>query len=270
MKKRVLIGICLLVAQCVLGSDRLLEILIPTGYVNDYAAIFTADQEALLESKLIEFEAKNSTEISVVTIKSLEGGEINDFATRLFEKWGIGKKDKDNGVLFLIAIEDRDVRIEVGYGLESQLNDSKVGRILDTSVIPHFKTGNYAQGMIDGTDAIIRNILVPVTQPVKNTSNDLFFIVIFIGIVVFMVIIVVASSNLKRASKNVPPKITERYIPPSYYIPSPPSQSSSTPRRTSSSSSSYKPSRPYKAPSFSGFKGFGGGMSGGGGASRKW
>jgi uncharacterized protein len=138
------------------GPDDLLATLSkPTSYVNDYAGVFTVtNNKNQLESYLQEVQSKTTAEIAVVALKSLEGGEINDFANRLFQKWGIGKKGKDNGILLIAAMEDRKVRIEVGYGLEGLIPDAKCGRLLDDHVIPLFKEGNYADGLANGAIAI--------------------------------------------------------------------------------------------------------------------
>ena len=80
---------------------------------------------------------------------------MEEAAVKLFELWGIGKKNKDNGLLLLWSTGDRRVRIEVGYGLEGALPDGKVGAILDTYVIPKFKAGDFDQGLIDGVDAVV-------------------------------------------------------------------------------------------------------------------
>ena len=147
-----LVSVCAVAAE---GPDALLARLVPgADRVYDHAGVFTSAQKAELEAFLRSAEQKTTSEIAVVTLNSLEGGEINDFANRLFEKWGIGKKGKDNGVLLLAAIQDRKVRIEVGYGLEGALPDAKTGRILDDYVIPEFKQQKYGDGLIAGAVAL--------------------------------------------------------------------------------------------------------------------
>lgn len=137
------------------GPDALLaKLTAGTGRVYDYAGVFSAAQRVELETFLQGVEQKTTAEIAVVTLASLEGGDINDFANRLFQKWGIGKKGKDNGLLLLAAIGDRKVRIEVGYGLEGALPDAKTGRLLDDYVIPEFKQQRYAEGLTAGAVAL--------------------------------------------------------------------------------------------------------------------
>lgn len=130
----------------------------PSGYVNDYADAWgdaTHDQITEIAQNL---EAKTSAELSVVSVKSVAPMPLKDYAVELFKRWGIGKKGKDNGVLFIVATEDRRVEIEVGYGLESVLPDGKCGEILDTYVVPYFKEGNWGKGMLEGAKAITATV----------------------------------------------------------------------------------------------------------------
>ncbi len=142
----------LLFAQSVWAQD----LPTPVGYVNDFANVLSPETKQTLEQQLTQLEKDSSIEIAVVTIKSLEGEDLNDYASRLFEDWGIGKKDKDSGVLFLIAVDERQMRIEPGYGLEPLLTDAKTGRILDAYIVPAFKDGDYSKGISEGVAAIIK------------------------------------------------------------------------------------------------------------------
>jgi len=118
----------------------------PSGFVNDYANLYSTEFKNNLENKLSEFEKTTTAEIAVVTIKSLEGESVEEYAVRLFEKWRIGKEKEDNGLLLLIAKDDREVRIEVGYGLEPLITDSRAGDIIRRDIIPEFKSSNYEAG----------------------------------------------------------------------------------------------------------------------------
>ncbi len=144
----------LLVCSLVPGYSRAqvedpLQGLTPRGYVNDFAGVIGPGPSAQLESLLGELDRKTGVQFSVVTIASLQGQEIRDFSNRLFERWGIGHKD-DRGLLMLMAAKERRIWVEVGYGLEPLLPDARVGRILDESVIPFFKSGDYAGGLSSG------------------------------------------------------------------------------------------------------------------------
>jgi len=129
------------------SSDALLGRLQPQGYVNDFAGVLNPSERSTLENVLRDLEQRTGSEVAVVTVQSLEGGEIDDFTNRLFEKWRIGKKGKDNGVLVLAAIQDRKARVEVGYGLESIIPDAEAGRILREQMFPRFKQGQYGDGL---------------------------------------------------------------------------------------------------------------------------
>ncbi len=123
-------------------SDSFRASLKPQGPISDWAELLTPEQEAELNSRITALKAANGAELAVVTLKSLQGGEIDDFASKLFAQWGIGQKGKDNGVLLITAVDDRKMRIEVGYGMEGVLPDAKTGRIQDEYIVPRFKEGN--------------------------------------------------------------------------------------------------------------------------------
>jgi len=135
-------------------TDRLLNSLKPAGYVSDFANVMNSSDRAAVESTLAELEQKTGAQVAVVTLKSLEGGQIDDFANRLFARWGIGKKGKDNGLLLIAAIEDRKVRIETGYGFEGVLPDAAAGRLIDQYVRPAFRNGDYSGGLRSGAVAL--------------------------------------------------------------------------------------------------------------------
>ncbi len=125
------------------------------GRVNDYANMISAPTRDYLTNELAALEQSDSTQVVILTIPSLEGDALEDFSIRVVEKWGIGQKGKDNGVLILVSKADRAVRIEVGYGLEGTLTDLVSGRIVDNIMVPAFKAGDFDQGFIKGTEAVI-------------------------------------------------------------------------------------------------------------------
>ena len=125
----------------------------PDGYVNDYENILKNKEE--IESKVSEFEEQTGIEIAVVTIADFDDSSLEDYAVRIFEEWGIGKEGEDNGVLVLVSKEQRQSRIEVGYGLEPILTDGITGRIQDVAMVPNFQEGRYSEGINEGVDMII-------------------------------------------------------------------------------------------------------------------
>jgi uncharacterized protein len=154
--KRLLIGVFLALILVVATASPILGLDFPNpqGYVSDFAGLLAPASRATLESDLAQLEKDTTAEVAVVTVTSLEGDTIEDYAVRLFESWKIGKKGTDNGVLFIIAPTEQKVRIEVGYGLESIITAGRAGRILDADVIPSFKVGDYETGIIKGSAAI--------------------------------------------------------------------------------------------------------------------
>ena len=129
-----------------------------TGRVVDDAHVLSADQQTILTEKLKALEEKNGRQLVVVTLPSLQGQEIQDFGYQLGRKWGIGQKGQNNGVLFIIAPNEHKVRIEVGYGLEPVLTDALSSVILQDKVLPKFRDGDMAGGIMDGTDALLEQL----------------------------------------------------------------------------------------------------------------
>lgn len=126
----------------------------PTNYVVDVSDVLSASAEAKLNQTLKDFD--KTAQIAVVTVKTTQPLEYTDYALQLARKWGIGSKEKNNGVLFLIVTGDRKVRIETGRGAEGNITDSEAGRILDQAVVPSLKTGNWEEGITKGVDAIMK------------------------------------------------------------------------------------------------------------------
>lgn len=146
--------LALMLALAVLYPALAAEFPSPQGYVSDFAGLLSDSGKAELEDSLSQLAADTTAEIAVVTVSNLDGSTIEEYAVRLFEEWGIGTKEEDNGVLFLIAVEEREVRIEVGYGLEAILTDGRCGRILDNDVLPSFRNGDYETGILQGAASI--------------------------------------------------------------------------------------------------------------------
>jgi uncharacterized protein len=125
------------------------------GHVNDYAAMLSPERAAALELQLTDFEKSDSTQIVVLTIPTLGGESIEEFAIKMAESWKIGQKGVDNGVILLVAKAERKVRIEVGRGLEGKLTDLVSGRIIRADIAPKFKAGDFDGGITAGVKALI-------------------------------------------------------------------------------------------------------------------
>ena len=141
----------------------------PSGFINDFANVLSPTVKSAMENLSKELKQKTGAEVVVVTVKKLDGLEYTDYAVRLFEKWGIGGKDKDNGILILNAVEARKIRIEVGYGLEGILPDGLVGEIRDKYLIPSLKQNDYDSGLSLGLAAIAS--IIAADARVKLTGN---------------------------------------------------------------------------------------------------
>lgn len=130
----------------------------PVGYVNDFANVISPEYEIKIESVIREVKNKTSVEIAVVTIPSTEGEDIQPYSVELYTKWGIGKKGKDNGVLILVAINDRKAWITTGYGLEGILPDGLTGSIYRNYMRPAFREGKYGEGIYGAVLSIASTI----------------------------------------------------------------------------------------------------------------
>jgi uncharacterized protein len=126
----------------------------PTGRINDFAGVIDAATEIELDRLLDQLEQKTSSEIAVATVTSLGGMSVEEYANRLFKEWGIGRAKQDNGVLVLVAPNDREMRIEVGYGLEGVLPDGLAGQIIDDDFTPWFRDGDYTGGIRNGVGRV--------------------------------------------------------------------------------------------------------------------
>ena len=123
---------------CIPGIAWMQQVQFPDykGWVNDFAGMISPNDEQRIEQIADELKVKTGAELAIVTVKDMGGLEIEEYSVDLFEKWGVGEQDKDNGVMLIMAEAERKVRIEVGYGLEGILPDGLCGEILDTYVVP--------------------------------------------------------------------------------------------------------------------------------------
>lgn len=254
MKKRIIsFVVCFVVIIALLsiftGCTALEKIPIPAVekdvYIYDQDNIIDNDVEKKLNSMLIELEQKTEVEFAVVSIKSLLGRSIEDYANNLFNTLGIGKKGKDNGVLLLFSRSDSRVRLEIGRGLEGCLNDSKCGRILDDYFVPYREKDEYTKATELTVQAVLNALAEEyeididgldksaVTEDSEMSEGDIGFLIFFLILIAVIVAVAIFASD--------------------------------------SSSGGYSGGYSgYSGGSSGGFSGgsFGGGFSGGGGASR--
>ncbi len=131
----------------------------PTSYVNDYSGVIDDTIEEELNTALKALQDETSAQVAVAVVDSIAPENIDMYSVKLFEKWGVGQKGKDNGVLMVVALHERKMRIEVGYGLEGAIPDSAAGAIRD-EMTPYFKNSDYTSGISIGVQRIVERILV--------------------------------------------------------------------------------------------------------------
>ncbi|HEV7507119.1 MAG TPA: TPM domain-containing protein [Thermoanaerobaculia bacterium] len=142
-----------------------------TGRIVDQANLLTADQKQRIETKLAAFEKETTDQVAVLTLDSLEGEALEDYANKVGRAWALGQKGKDNGVLLLVAKQDRKMRMEVGYGLEPVLTDLQTNIIQNEVIIPYFKKGDFGGGIEAGVDAILSTIQGKPFQPAPEPAG---------------------------------------------------------------------------------------------------
>jgi len=260
----------------------------PTGFVNDFAGVLNQGARLQLEERLQAYARETTTEIAIAILPSLGGRTIEDASVRLFDQWRIGKRDKNNGILIVVAVSDRRARIEVGYGLEGKVPDAQAGRIIRDIIGPHFRQGDYAGGLSAAVDELARLIGAPpvastrpAPRPTRSSPNAW-----LVGEVLFFLTILGAGvwgsrprcprcrSILRRdVVRHVVlsgiPSITVRYACPRCGY--------NDLRVEHIDSTAYWGGGGWSSGGFGfgggsggGFGGFGGGSSGGGGASGSW
>ena len=184
-KKKYLWGILLLffISTASAADIPLLE-----GYVTDQAGLISAGVKVKLENYLKDFEKSDSTQIFILTVPSLEGKALEQYSVEVAEAWKIGQAGKDNGVLLFVARDDRQVRIEVGYGLEGMLTDLLAGRIIDHEIIPRFKEGKFEEGITAGVGGIVAVVRGEYKGEPENAVTTVRTLAIFIIIIAVLII----------------------------------------------------------------------------------
>ncbi|MBU3911192.1 MAG: TPM domain-containing protein [Candidatus Omnitrophica bacterium] len=230
-----------------------------TGYVNDYANILSYETKSTLSALMNNLEQKTTAQVAIVTIDTTKPLDIETYAVELFEKWGIGQKGKDNGVLLVIAMKDKTMRIEVGYGLEGAIPDALAKIIIEDYIVPSFKNSDFNTGILKGAVGIAKLVAkeynielnelgeLPVNVPLPEEPSPLESFINFI----FTLVIIILFISLRMGF------FWWWFLIPGSY------------RRRGG----YWHGGGYRGNSGGfggGFGGFGGGLSGGGGASGGW
>lgn len=193
MMRRAILAVVALLCLTAVGVAQTLTFPTLTGRVVDDAGLLSPSDRAVLAASLADLEAKTTDQLVVVTLKSLQGTAIEDYGYQLGRNWKIGQKDKDSGVLLIVAAAERKVRIEVGYGLEGTLTDAATKLIIENAILPAFRTGDFAGGIRNGAGEIIQLLLraggrgAPPTHagtlPVRGESGNMpVWLVIVLGV----------------------------------------------------------------------------------------
>lgn len=199
MKRVVLVLLLLLLIPLVSAVDYPS----PQGYVNDYANIISPEYKSQIESLLTQLEQETTVEVAVLTVPNLQGQDKESYAVNVFREWGIGKKDVDNGLLILVGLEEREWRIEVGYGLEGLITDGMAGRIGRNKLVPNFQNEEYGKGIYEAV-VDIRGFVEGEEEVISQYQEDDYtndFDFIFIPFFIAMVvggIVGVATKKIKN------------------------------------------------------------------------
>lgn len=162
----------------------------PPRLVNDFSNTLSKDEVNRLEGKLLAYNDSTSTQVTIVMIRSVGPYDISDYAFQLGDKWGIGQKDRDNGLLILAAMEDRKVFIATGYGLEGAIPDVLAKRIVDQLIVPNFRMGNYYEGLDKATDMVFKLASGEYeAEEVTSSGEHGGALVFFLFIILFFVIL---------------------------------------------------------------------------------
>lgn len=181
------------------------------GYVTDNANIIDQSYETKITQLAGAIEKETTVQIAVVTVESLEGESIEMYAVNLFEKWGVGKKDKDNGLLIIVAREEREAKFEVGYGLEGTVTDSMRVNIGERIIVPNFKNGEYGKGIYESmfvVQELLKGNQEVISQysmkqgggniEINGNGTEVFavlFVILFVLVVVFIVFIAIMNAS---------------------------------------------------------------------------
>ena len=174
--------------------------------IMDEANIINSSDEKALNQKLTNLSNETGIQVAVLTIPSLEGEALESYSMKVVEDWKLGQKGEDNGVLLLVSIGDRSLRIETGYGVEGDLTDTKCGLIIRNVITPHFQNGDYSRGIVQGVTAIVENVAVNFSEnsdsPIiyENDDSDDWegFLVVGIFVTFFSIVMISAATSKKN------------------------------------------------------------------------
>jgi uncharacterized protein len=170
----------------------------PARYFNDYAGVVASSEARRLEEKLKRFDEETSSQVVVAIFPELPAESLEDFTVRTAESWKVGRKELDNGAVLFVFVNDRKMRLEVGYGLEGALPDATAKRIIEDVIAPRFRNGRYGEGVEAGVDAILAATRGEYTAPPRKpggTDGGALALLVPIG---FIALIFILSRRLDR------------------------------------------------------------------------
>lgn len=170
----------------------------PPRLVNDLAGVLTPDEEQRLEAQLVAYDDSTSNQVAIVLLNTLDDYPIEEYALKLFRDWGIGNKNTNNGVLILAAIQDRKIRIEVGYGLEGAIPDITANHIIQGDIAPNFRSGDYYQGLSKAANSIIKAAAGEYKAPANYRKKKGGGSSVPFGILAFIIIMIVIFGGRNR------------------------------------------------------------------------
>lgn len=190
MKKFLIVSFFLLASVSILAAAKIPSY---SGPVTDLAGLLDQNAKIRLEQKILAYRDSTTNEIGILLIKSLDGASIEDYSHDVFNVWGVGKKDKDNGVLFVLALKERETRLEVGYGLGEALTDLECKRIIarDGPVAQKFRNKDFAGGINELIDGVITAIAGEYSSKESSGGTSAFKVIFWIILIVIIIIIVV-------------------------------------------------------------------------------
>lgn len=247
-------------------SQEIPDPLYPPRLVNDYTGILKEHQFRHLEQKLVSFDDSSSTQIVIVMVRTLNGLTKEEFADMIGQKWGVGQKGKDNGIVILVkpkyAEERGEARISIAYGLEGVIPDAIASRIVNNEMLPHFREGDYFTGLDKATTTLMSLARGEFTADQYKKSTEGSPLGLIVPIIIILLIIYLMSRNSNR-HYTTGSKGTSLWT--ALWLASMMSN-----RGHSGSWGNFRGGGGFGGGGGGGFGGFGGGSFGGGGAGGSW
>lgn len=195
-KKYFSLLIAVLISICSVFAQDIPEPMSPRRLVNDYVGALNPTEQESLERKLVDYNDSTSTQITVVVVKSTQPYPASDYAFALGRKWGVGQKDKDNGIVLLWATDDRKIYIATGRGMEGAIPDVIAKRIIANVIAPDFKNKMYYRGLSNGVDEIVKYATGEYKADATGGEDDsVIGVIIFLLIFIFVIYVIIKASR---------------------------------------------------------------------------